>query len=514
MSDIIIGSGPAGIATALARLERGRKITILDVGHDLEPDAEARRVAMAANQAGLSDQDKAEWMRRQFKTLPGQARRYGSDFAMQPADDVFEGGDPIALRSSHAAGGLSNLWGGAVLPWRQQDIDDWPITTHDLAPHWLAVAKILPVAGRVDALQPLFPDFDMTGKTALQSGPQIEMLLAQLARSAGRLRLLGAHAGQARQAVKAPCHMCGLCLHGCPWQLIWSARHSLSELRQNPAVTYRSGLIARAVSETTRGVRVDMSDGTSVEGRRVFVAAGVLETARILMASPGGPVEMRLKDSQFAFLPMLHRWRGPKRPDISPLHTLPQAFVEIDDKAVSPRLVHAQIYGWNEFYARDLRANYGARLGPAAGLIGPVLDMLARRLIVAQVFLHSDHSHSIALRRAENGRLMPTVVRNPATAGTMELALRRISEVTRLGGAYALGRAARLAAAGASFHCGSTLPMRKTPGIGESDTLGRPSGAGRIHVVDASVLPSIPATTITFGVMANAHRIARATADD
>jgi choline dehydrogenase-like flavoprotein len=30
----------------------------------------------------------------------------------------------------------------------------------------------------------------------------------------------------------------------------------------------------------------------------------------------------------------------------------------------------------------------------------------------------------------------------------------------------------------------------------------------RVHLVDASVLPSIPATSITFSVMANAHRIA------
>ena len=164
MSDIIIGSGPAGIATALARLARGRTVTILDVGHDLEPDAEARRMAMAANLSDLSDQVKAEWMERQFNSPAAQARRYGSDFAMQPASSIVDGGDPIALRSSHAAGGLSNLWGGAVLPWRQQDIDDWPITTQNLAAHWQAIAEVVPVAGRVDALQALFPDFDMAGK--------------------------------------------------------------------------------------------------------------------------------------------------------------------------------------------------------------------------------------------------------------------------------------------------------------------------------------------------------------
>jgi choline dehydrogenase-like flavoprotein len=38
--------------------------------------------------------------------------------------------------------------------------------------------------------------------------------------------------------------------------------------------------------------------------------------------------------------------------------------------------------------------------------------------------------------------------------------------------------------------------------------LGRPVGFERVSAVDAAVLPSIPATTITLTVMANAHRIA------
>jgi hypothetical protein len=42
----------------------------------------------------------------------------------------------------------------------------------------------------------------------------------------------------------------------------------------------------------------------------------------------------------------------------------------------------------------------------------------------------------------------------------------------------------------------------------DSDSLGRPFGWRRIHAVDASVLPSIPGTTLAFPVMANAVRIA------
>jgi choline dehydrogenase-like flavoprotein len=49
--------------------------------------------------------------------------------------------------------------------------------------------------------------------------------------------------------------------------------------------------------------------------------------------------------------------------------------------------------------------------------------------------------------------------------------------------------------------------MRENPQQFESDCLGRPHGWTRVHVVDATVLPSVPATTITLSTMANAHRI-------
>jgi hypothetical protein len=42
----------------------------------------------------------------------------------------------------------------------------------------------------------------------------------------------------------------------------------------------------------------------------------------------------------------------------------------------------------------------------------------------------------------------------------------------------------------------------------DSDCLGRPFGWRRIHAIDASVVPSIPGTTLAFPVIANAVRIA------
>ena len=112
MRAIVIGSGPAGVSTATALLARGRHVTMLDGGKVLEPAAVARQAALAAQDP--SDWDNAArsaWMQPQYETPAGQVRRYGSDFAMEPADATVSGAaDWFALRASHAVGGLSNLW--------------------------------------------------------------------------------------------------------------------------------------------------------------------------------------------------------------------------------------------------------------------------------------------------------------------------------------------------------------------------------------------------------------------
>jgi choline dehydrogenase-like flavoprotein len=66
---------------------------------------------------------------------------------------------------------------------------------------------------------------------------------------------------------------------------------------------------------------------------------------------------------------------------------------------------------------------------------------------------------------------------------------------------------------GRGFHSGGTFPMRAKPADFETDIFGRLAGWDRVHLVDSSVFPSVPATTITLSTMANAHRIATMVAD-
>ncbi len=505
--DIVVGSGPSGLAVTLALLARGRAVTMIDGGKVLESAAQKRQLAMAAQAPGDWSQQQIDiWQAGQFSSPPGQVRRYGSDFAQVPINDNLDKPpDWFGLRASQAVGGLSNIWGGAVLPSRQADITDWPISTDELAPHYKAVADVLPISGRSDRLDTLFPAYSMAAKTPLTPGPQGRRLLDRLDRMGDRLGRGGVHVGQARQAVADDCRYCGMCLHGCPWDQIFSASHGLNDLKKNPDFSHLPGRIATGFSQTSKGVQLRLKDGSTLQGDRVFLAAGVLQTAQIVLASqPDRQRGLTLLDSQHFFLPLLHRWRPDGRPQTDPHHTLAEVFIEMDDPAVSPFLTHTQIYGWNEFYAREMIAKHGKKLPGSA----PLLRALSRRLMVAQTFLHSDHCAQMGLRLSPNGeKLSATLHENPETARVMAAAKNKLAKSLGPAGLIALKFASRAAEPGSSFHTGGSLPMSTTPTHLQTDPRGRLYGSNRVHVVDASVLPSIPATTITFSVMANAHRI-------
>lgn len=501
---LVIGSGPSGVSAAKALLARGRQVLMLDGGKELESDAANRRATLAATDpATWTDATRDGWMAPQYATPPGQVRRFGSDFAMEPGDaTIADLPGWMALRASRAVGGLSNLWGSAVLPYAAKDMAGWPVTDADMTPHYRAVAEFLPITGIPDALEKVLPALPMTGRTGIEPAQQAAELLRRFRNKAADLAAMGVHGGQARQAVDTSCHRCGLCLHGCPYGLIWSARDTLAELRLHPGFSYRPGAVVRRISEAD-GVVLHLDDGTEITGTRAYLGAGVLETARILLASDPALSGLTLKDSQHAFLPMLHRWPNTTRPDKGRFHTLPQAFAEIDNPAVSPFLVHAQLYSWNEHFPRDLIQNYAAKIPFSTGFF----TALARRLIVAQLFLHSDHSHRIALGLAPDGRLTTRLDINPALDPTTKAAARHMGKAMSKLGLLPLTFAARPGAPGSSFHVGASVPMVTTPQKGQSDPLGRPAGWQRLHLIDASSLPAIPATTITFSVMANAHRI-------
>jgi choline dehydrogenase-like flavoprotein len=258
------------------------------------------------------------------------------------------------------------------------------------------------------------------------------------------------------------------------------------------------------------GRDIDGSGSFAMRADKVFVACGVLSTARIMLASLDAYERaIHALDNCYFLLPLV-RYRGRPEAIQERLHTLAQVFIEVVDPAVGAHRAHLQVYTYNELFQEEMER----MMGPLRGALPLIRRGALGRLLLIQGYLHSDLSARIrlVLRRAGPGAASLELAGepNPKTPPALAALGRRLwAERGSLKG-FPVSRMLRVGEPGRGFHTGGTFPMRAHPGPFEVDVLGRPDGLTRVHVVDASVFPSLPATTITLSVMANAHRIGTA----
>ena len=492
--EYVIGSGPAGMACAAALLARGRDVTMLDAGLTLEPGHEALRSAMAA-QAPEHWTAEQHAMRRMKlgAEMPEFKLSHGSDYPYRAAP----GAPPLAMgvpgvAASYALGGLSNVWGAAMLPYREADLAGWPVGMEAMADAYRHVLSLVPMSGQADALEADWP-FHVRPRADMPLSRQATALLKHFERA----KIPGVVAGRARLAVRAAeCIACGECLNGCPRELIISARHRLPTLRQ-AGMHYIPNVVVRGVAEDANGVIIHAltPEGAQVfAGQRVYVAAGVFGSTALMLRSLGLE-RAEILDSQYFTLPLLGL-KATKGVMEERLHTLAQLFVEIEDAVVEARNVHLQLYGYSDV----LEAMIAQKLGPFKGL----RKLLLERALVVQGYLHSDVSGRLEAR-LEGERMRVTPYRNPVTRAVLKRVVRKIGQMKL--GARPLGPLLQETLPGRGYHSGGSFPMREAPGVGETDNMGRPYGRARTHIVDSSVFPTVPAATITLSVMANAWRI-------
>jgi choline dehydrogenase-like flavoprotein len=306
------------------------------------------------------------------------------------------------------------------------------------------------------------------------------------------------------------CVRCGLCLHGCPYDLIYNSAHTLSALEKHPRFRYLGGVYVTRFRETADGVEVHAvraADRAPVrfEGARAFLGCGAFSTARLVLESlERFSVEATMLESQYFLMPMLH-WRTTPGAADERLQTLSQVCLRLRDPAVCVEDVHMLLYTYTRLYRAVLDASV-LRFAP------PLARALLGRLLALQGYLHSDVSPrlTVSLRRAGQGPhpLSVTGRLHPGTAPAIRRIESRLRSLGRYLRASPIPFTTKIAPPGKSYHVGGVFPMRRDPGPLESDVLGRPLGLARVHAVDSSVFPTVPATNLTLTVMANAHRIA------
>jgi hypothetical protein len=524
MDIAVIGSGLAGVFAARTLAARGLKVTMLDVGETLD----SRRNATLARLRGLEPEAWSPGDRDLISanaTVGGdelpKKMHFGSDYIyaeQRPFAQVITNTAGRAPFPTFARGGFSNIWGAAVLPPDSCDMADWPISRGAMEPYFRKVAETLPLCGDGGSLSQSFPAY-RSALGHLDPGPQGAALLQDLNRAEGRLAAAHILYGPARLAIHTagdnfvlPCNGCGQCFTGCVRGSIFSTVPMLEGMIRRGEIDYRGGLFVKSIKEEEDKVQLEILDlGNGVHElscKAVFIAAGPLNTTAMFLHSANyfdRPVS--LKESQKFVVPAL-RLRAAATTMEKPSITLAAAFIEAKVPELSDHWVHLQMVPINDLMVTGSRLP-GLRSALGRRLWEPVL----RRTMAAWCGMHSDHSSGLELRllRAPNDLHTISLALNVSHKARQDarVATRRLARTLRHAGLYLQPRMIRFANPGSGTHCGASFPMRARPtGPFDTDSLGRPFGWRRVHAVDATVLPSIPGTTLGFAVMANAVRIA------
>ena len=522
MNIAVIGSGLAAISAIEALVARGIRPVVLDMGLGLDG-----KVNSVADRLSMQSPDLWNLEDRRFiASNPTIANRaaiprklfFGSDFfygRSHPEAQIYGNGDLPPL--SYAKGGLSVGWGSAVLPPDRCDLEGWPILASTLAPYFAQVIRGKPYSAVDDALSLNFPflskdvvPIELTeGNRNLLRDMECADILAKDRLVFGQSRLMTC---AEKLSSKPACRYCGQCMSGCVYGAIYKASGTLDSLRAERRIEYRAGLMVKSLHDGPKGVVVR---GASESGEcfefsfdRVFLGAGAVNSTRIILQSKKMFGQSTVLHSTVGFIaPMLRFKRAPLAWPNS--NTLPGIFLEYKVKSLSNHWVHCQVSTPNELVLQRLNLDAGE-----TGITAKFKTILAEHLILAVGNLHSVHGNGYKLWLEKGSGEYDSVLRysrenNELSRHAVKAALRELKIISARFGCIPLLPMVKDSTRNVGFHVGGSLPMKAVP-IAETDTdsFGTPKGWHRIHVVDSSVFPSLPGTTIGLLAMANAYRIA------
>lgn len=485
---LVVGSGPAGLSCAYALLKKGHPVCMVDhaplnLGIPKLVDDKKLYGAFFENNPD------------RLKPNYGSLNPYDFSFGLKKTNS--------SIFSSAITGGFSEVWGRVFLPYKNDDLESWPLREEDLRhayevvsrevlqihscayesqefSHYSPTYEILPTGAKLRTKLKRMRDFDWSSKKMYFEQTRI-----------------------ACNKNAKTCIQCGDCIAGCPEDILFSTRVFLKKLFEFPHFKFIPDTEVLKYAEQPDQIKVYCRKSKTqteeiISAKKIFLGGGVLPTFKIISESMAQdkPIKKIVKDSQYYIFPFLtfSSWI----PRDEKYHSLCQWIMGIRDGKISKHRIHIQFYLYNKVYGEQLLR----QLGFLYPLLKPMMHFIERHLGIMQIFLHSDDSPDLKIEN--NGGKLSIEGQGVSPISSWAL-FRKLLNLLGFGLIPLYLPSRKLP--GASFHSGGTFPMRQDPQFLETNTQGRLAGFNRVYVVDASNFPSIPGTTITYTIMANAYRI-------
>lgn len=501
---IIIGSGPAGTSAAIPLVEAGRRVLMIDSAGpstaEIPPSPWHR--ALGARLEALQPDD----------GLSPKLRTPAARAVLDPFRnnaDLTE--DNFYAIGALARGGLSRIWGGFVAEFDNDDMQGWPFKADALQASYRAVISRIGVSGSSDDDTAAF--FGRTGPLlpAPPIGPTAGLLFERYRRARP---VAGFELGLARNAlltvdrgVRRACDLSQSCLWGCERGAIYDANYDVLALRANPNFELRDQATATELRPTPSGWEVEVRGcDRPLRAPRVIVAAGALGTLRLVMPmiATSETGELPLLNSPVLATPLLlPRRLGRMAPERG--YSLAQLGYRLSCGDSAADYVTGGVYEVTALPPSSFVARLP--LGRRAGT--DVFRALAPALLVATSYFPGSYSaNRVTWQR--NGNALSIKLYGGVAPDLDKIASdvrRRLGRIWRRLGAFILPGGS-FAMPGTDAHLGGIFAMGADKRYG-TDQFGQLHAAPGVHLVDGSVLPSVPSKFTTLTIMANADRIGR-----
>jgi hypothetical protein len=263
----------------------------------------------------------------------------------------------------------------------------------------------------------------------------------------------------------------------------------------------KAGKIARLVTGkaerielSTRRVTISDADGliSSEAFDAIFVCAGTLGSGELALRSLPALREIRIVDNATCTFPILYT-----KHSADDLHlALTSALLTVKPQDRSAGLPTASIQLYSAF--DHMWRYYAPRWAWSA--LRPFGRLLRRRLIIGRAFLDGAFSQSYSLRLGTDGKRMLSLHDAPDVMAHCRRVVRRAGRSLARAGAFVSTRL--ITRQRTSSHYLGGLPIGG--GIVSTGGLVAPG----VYFADGITFPSAPATSPTFTIMANGHRVA------
>lgn len=469
---LVVGTGPSGFAV-LSALDKAHEVWVMDG----QTEFDSSKISTKSH-LGL-------------KMKFGSSHTYVDSQSLGLLDD-----SSYKLPISYSRGGFGEIWGNGFTPYEFSELMPDLMTNFqtriknsmkellDFIPFCHVPSELDKRFGRADAWS------NSNGFGNLTPHPVFANILKKREASNSDGLLFGQ---PSLLLDSARCTNCGLCLTGCPYGALFDPGEYINQMyysrKLDPNRLIR-GVVKKIVVEKVGATVFYLANDEerSAWFDEVILSTGALSTALILMNSKLLPENFEIPDSQVFYGAFLSRKR---------MH-LEKSSKEVGQLVCYP--IRSSIDDFQiSFYAPSnlSRERISQTIFPSflGGIKLP--RFITERIVPAIGFLPQEVSGKIIITKTDDGF---KIIRqkNEASVTSSRTALKKVSAVMKHFGLINFSLGTQIPVPGAGFHIGASLPL----GGFHVDREGYLIKAKAIRVLDASILPKIPAGAHTFLTMA------------